>query len=97
MSIRIKCAIEGCKRTSGGEPGQQWICSVHWRRYCPPRSRRRRAYLAFFRKAKRFGWDADLRERFWRFWETLVRNANAKEAGGAIDKAEISRLFGWDQ
>lgn len=94
---RTKCAIDGCSRSCKRENGSpwEWICSVHWRRYCPPRSRRRRAYLAFFRKAKRHGWDDRLAAQYWRFWDTLTRVANAAESTGSIDMATINQMFGW--
>lgn len=95
---RAKCSIEGCNRSTKREGGGpwEWICSVHWRRHCPPRSRRRRAYLAFFRKAKRQGWDQMLDEQYWRFWDTLVRVANAAESAGTIDTSQINKMFGWN-
>ena len=91
---RTKCAIDGCSRSCKRGPWE-WVCSVHWRRYCPPRSLRRRAYLAFFRKAKRHGWTERLTAQHWRFWDTLTRAANAAESAGSIDIAEINKLFGW--
>ena len=50
---RNPCAIEGCTRTRAADRtygDDQWLCAEHWRRFCPPRSMRRRAYHAFFRK-----------------------------------------------
>lgn len=109
---RNPCAIEGCKRsTAAPKDGRgipfirddQWLCSEHWRRFVPPRSLRRRAYRAFWRKAKRVGctgggdWPADLERQYWRFWDQLVATARAKTDGrGYIDEREINRLFGWD-
>lgn len=103
--LRTKCAIDGCRHTRDrGKVGTEWICAVHWRRHCPPRSRRRRAYLAFFRCAKKLatpanprGWDDELSRKYWRFWDTLVAVANKAEAGGTIDMTEINRLFGWEE
>lgn len=94
---RNPCAIEGCKRSlsaSGDLRSDLWLCGEHWRRYVPPRQARRRAYHAFFRRAKRHGWDADLRRKFWRYWFALVAQARRKAEGGSINVAEIERLFG---
>lgn len=105
---RNPCAIEGCTRTRAAPENSefpdpfnrlrtdQWLCSTHWRRFAPPRSVRRRAYHAFFRRAKRHGWDNDLRRQFWRFWDQLVKTARAKATEGSIDKTAIDKLFGWD-
>jgi hypothetical protein len=98
---RNPCAIEGCARTtaapkSGAVGDDQWLCAEHWRRLVPPRSRLRRAYLAFFRRAKRQGgWDEDLKRRFWRFWDAVVRTARRRATQGRLDEAEINRMFGW--
>ena len=96
---RNPCAIEGCSRTRAvGEDRQhatdQWMCSDHWRRFVPPRSMRRRAYHAFFRRAKRHGWSDELTAQFWRFWDSLVASARRRAAGGHLDIAEIERMFG---
>lgn len=94
---RNPCAIEGCSRTTAADKAfgdDQWICSDHWRRFCPPRSARRRAYHAFFRKAKRFGWTPELREQFWRFWDTLISNARRKAAAGKIEIGEVEVTSG---
>jgi len=72
------------------------MCPTHWRRYCPPRSLKRRAYLAIFRKARRFGWNPRLIAQCDRFWDTLVRAANAIESREGPDMAEINKMFGWD-
>lgn len=96
---RNACAIEGCKRSAStkAQPRNDLhMCGEHWRLYCPPHSARRRAYLAFFRKAKRYGWSDQLERQFWRFWGTLVANARRKATGGSIDVAAINRLMGWD-
>ncbi len=95
----IRCSIEGCRRTKNYDKPtrSEWICAEHWRRYCPPRSARRRAYLAFFRKAKRYGWNDELNTRFWRFWDMLVASANARRDAGAIDISAIHKMFGWDE
>lgn len=98
---RNPCAIEGCTRTraapsSGELADHQYLCGTHWRRYVPPRSRRRQAYLAFWRKAEKEGWHEDLRKRYWRFWDALVASARARHAAGALDVAEINRIMGWD-
>ena len=55
---------------------------------------RRRAYNAFWRKAKRYGWTDELVRQFERFWDTLVRSARRRADGGTINIAEIERLFG---
>jgi hypothetical protein len=98
-ATRNPCAIEGCQRSTAVVSGclrdDQWICSEHWRRYVPPRSKRRQAYHSFFRKAKRHGWSKDLRKRFWRFWDTLVASARARHDAGTVDVTEINRIMGW--
>lgn len=104
---RNPCAIEGCTRTraapdNGQLANDQWLCGVHWRAYVPPRSKRRRAYHAFFRLAKREarlggdGWPPELRVKFWRFWATLVANARRRATAGYLDEAAINREFGWE-
>lgn len=98
---RNPCAIDGCARTRSADGrlgNDQWLCSEHWRSFCPPRSARRRAYHAFFRKAKKLGsWPPELEAQFWRFWDTLVASARARHAaGGTIDQDEINKMFGWD-
>ena len=55
---------------------------------------RRRAYHAFFRRAKRHGWSDELTAQFWRFWDSLVASARRRAAGGHLDIAEIERMFG---
>jgi len=97
---RNPCAIDDCTKThaaptSGELADHDWMCPVHWRRYVPPHSARRRAYHAFWRKAQKEGWHPDLRRRFWRFWEALVRSARAKHSAGGVDMAEINRIMGW--
>lgn len=97
---RIKCAIAGCGRTRArsGAGYQEWMCAEHWRRYCPPRSMRRRIYHRFFRDAKRHGWTDERARAFWRFWDAIVASAQARHAAGApsIDMREINMLFGWN-
>jgi hypothetical protein len=104
---RNPCAIEGCSRTTGLNGSVRttdaWLCPDHWRRFCPPRSARRRAYHRFFAKAKKMGigkgqrWPDDLEASYWRFWETLIGSARARHAaGGTIDQDEINKLFGWE-
>jgi hypothetical protein len=98
----IRCAIEGCTAQTGRYE-TTWICSTHWRKHCPPRSRRRRAYHAFFRTAKKHGWGYKgprrnkprLDWRFHQFWDALVRLANLAEKNGRLDETEINRMFGW--
>jgi hypothetical protein len=98
---RNPCAIEGCTRsTSAPESGRLfdsgWMCSEHWRRYVPPRSARRRAYNRFWRDAKKRGWTQDSIARFYRFWDTLIASARARDAVGGPDVAEINRIMGWE-
>ena len=93
---RVTCLIEGCRRTKRAEPGVEWICATHWRRYCPPRSRRRRVYLAFHRTAKREGWSGNLKVRYFRFWDLLVGSARARERAGSVDMTTITKLVGWE-
>lgn len=97
------CAIEGCTRTRaarGRLDNSIFLCRDHWRTFCPPRSLRRRTYLAFFRKARKMGfknndrWPDELEERFWEFWRRLIANARHKANGGNLDLAQIERLFG---
>jgi len=89
---RNPCVIEGCKRTTEAPEGRlstlQWFCGEHWRRFCPPRSRRRRAYHAFFRLAKRHGWTYRLNSQYWRFWYSLVAVARAE----ADPERQIQRM-----
>lgn len=110
---RNPCAVEGCRRTRAaptdgdGFPcvaDDQFICADHWRRYVPPGSRVRRAYLAFHRQAKRHGWgwkgkrgqSARLDWRYRRFWDQLVAMIRRRSTEGHIDEAAISQLMGWD-
>jgi hypothetical protein len=96
---RNPCAIDDCKRSSKASArwsgNDLWICSTHWRLGCPPGSPERRIYLRFFRRAKRFGWNARSSEAFWRIWRRILAIARARAAGD-IDEAEIRRLFGWE-
>jgi hypothetical protein len=96
---RIKCAVDGCSRTRKrtGQGYQEWLCPVHWKRHCPPRSLRRRCYHRFFRDAKRHGWTEQRAAQFWRFWDTLCRLANQAAASNAFDTTEINKLFGWNE
>jgi hypothetical protein len=97
---RNPCAIEGCTRSTAADGRElaldQWLCSIHWRAFVPPRSRRRRAYHAFFRKAKKYGWTADLRRRFWRYWRFLIASSRRRATGGNIDVTEINKFMGWE-
>lgn len=103
---RNPCAIEGCCRTTaacGRYGNDQFLCSEHWRRYCPPGSPLRRTYHRFFRLAKKQrtpqnpdGWDDALKRRFWRFWDVLIKRSRQQSTEGRIDIAEINRLFGWE-
>lgn len=94
---RVKCVMDGCRRTTAGTPGNEWMCGTHWRAFCPPRSRRRRAYLAIVREGRRSDWSQAASARYWRFWDTLVAAARRAAGEGSIDKAAIDRMFGWDQ
>ena len=104
--LRNPCAIEGCSRSTkapGGylDDGSGWLCGEHWRAGVPPRSRLRRQYHRYFRKAKRYGWESlvnglPLRVRFWHFWNNrLLPIARKRCDGGRLDEEEINRLFGW--
>jgi hypothetical protein len=94
---RNPCAVEGCARSTKGQRGwygnDLWLCSEHWR-LIAPRSAERRIYHRIFRTAKRYGWNDDLRARFWRIWRQLVVRAR-RRAAGDIDMSEINRIMGW--
>lgn len=107
-AARNPCCIEGCSRTTAAHRGvlrdDQWFCGEHWRRFCPPRSLRRRTYHAHFRRAKKlaqrlgsaddYEWtDASLAQ-FRAFWDGLVRTARRRADCGHIDMALLERLFG---
>lgn len=95
---RNPCAIEGCRRTApadGRLASDQVLCGEHWRRYVPKGSRARRAYLAHFRRAKRYGWDQHSIDAFHRLWDRIVTRARRQSTEGAIDEGEINRMFGW--
>lgn len=91
----IRCSIDGCEAHTERDVGSDWICSTHWRRHCPPRSLRRRAYHRFHRDAKRHGWTEKRVAQYWRFWDTLVRAANAVKKTDKLDMTEINAMFGW--
>lgn len=96
---RNPCALEGCGRTTkvpnnGGLSSDGWICSEHWRRYVPPRSRERRLYHRHFRRAKRLGWSPERRRAFRVYWFRLVARVRERAAGGFLDETEINRMFG---
>lgn len=93
---RNPCAIEGCTRTCAGTEMRSdlWLCGEHWRRFVPPRSARRRAYLALRRKGFRLGWPDEMKAEFWKLWFALVRQARRKAEGGFLDMAHLERLFG---
>lgn len=102
---RTPCAIEGCTKSRKFESGcyddATWVCGIHWRQVCPPRSTLRRTYLRFFRIARKLGveksrWPADLERRYWRFFRGLI-SRHHRRVEGFIDEAEINKLFGWDQ
>lgn len=100
------CAVEGCKRSRASKDGwlhdgRYWLCRDHWRLACPPKSKWRRAYLRFWKIAKRMGcegdndWPDELERRFWRYFGGLVARAR-RMAAGDLDMTEINKLFGWD-
>jgi len=98
---RNPCAVEGCRRTCAAEgrlANDQFLCSEHWRRFVPPRSKLRRAYHRFFQiTKKRGGWDRPLERRFRRFWRALINRVRSQHENGRIDVAEINQLFGWEE
>lgn len=94
------CAIEGCKHTRkiaerGRLANDAWICSDHWRWLVRPGSRDRRAYNAFWRRAKRQGMDDRRARQFWKMWDLIVARARRRSAGD-LDMREVCHLFGWD-
>lgn len=97
---RNPCAIDGCTRTT--KAGKElrndlWLCGVHWRKHCPPRSTIRGRHQRIFRLGKRHEWPEHLVRRYWRFWFWIVRRARQRDQAGAVDMAEVNRLFGWEQ
>jgi hypothetical protein len=56
---RTPCAIQGCTKSREFKNGcwddATWVCGIHWREVCPPRSALRRTYLRFFRTARKLG------------------------------------------
>lgn len=103
---RTPCAIEGCTKSRKFESGcwddATWVCGIHWREVCPPRSALRRTYLRFYRIARKLGveksrWPDDLERRYWRFFRALVARHHRRMNGDSfIDEAEINKLFGWE-
>jgi hypothetical protein len=101
---RTPCSIEGCtkgrKFADGVFPAGGWICGIHWRQVCPPRSPLRRTYLRFFRIARKLGvengrWPADLERRYWRFFAGMIARYH-RRLDGFVDVGEINKLFGWE-
>lgn len=111
---RNPCALEGCQRTRDAPeagPGKfhyandQHVCGEHWRRFVPPKSRLRRAYNAYWRQAKKHGWNyrgrlgrhPRLDWRFNRFWAALIMmmRRKADPASDVLDMTEINRIMGW--
>lgn len=102
---RTPCAIEGCTKSRKFEAGcwdvATWVCHIHWRQVCPPRSPLRRTYLRFYRTARKLGlkagdrWPGNLETRYWRFFRAIVGRYH-RGVTGFIDEAEINKLFGWD-
>jgi hypothetical protein len=100
------CSIEGCtkgrKFKDGVFAAGSWICGVHWRQVCPPRSPLRRTYLRFYRIARKLGipeggdWPPKLEQRYWRFFAGMIRRYHRGMAGW-IDVDEINKLFGWEE
>ena len=96
---RNPCAIEGCRRTApadGHFASDQVICGEHWRRYVPKGSRARRAYLAHFRRAKRYGWTPENIEAWRRLWDLIVAKTRRQSTEGRLDEAEINKMSGWE-
>lgn len=97
---RAPCAAEGCRRTRAGHVMS--ICGEHWRLYVPPGSPQRRAILRLRRMAKKSGyklndhWGDALEHRYWQLWNGIIRRVRRLSTEGAIDEAEINKLFGWD-
>jgi hypothetical protein len=101
------CSIEGCakSRKFKGYVADEgtWVCGVHWREVCPPRSLLRRTYLRFFRIARKLGveksrWPDDLEARYWRFFTGIVARHHRRMSGESfVDEAEINKLFGWEE
>jgi hypothetical protein len=98
------CSIEGCtkgrKFANGVFPAGGWVCGIHWRQVCPPRSPLRRTYLRFFRIARKLGvekgrWPVDLERRYWRFFSGMIAR-HQRRIEGFVHEAEINKLFGWD-
>lgn len=104
---RNPCAVDGCTNSHKAKYGLhnqlEWVCGVHWKQVCPPRSPMRRTYLRFFRIARKLGvekkrWPQDLENRYWRFFAGMVKRYNRRlHVHGSIDIDEINKLFGWDQ
>jgi hypothetical protein len=101
---RTPCAIEGCTKSRKFESGcwdhATWVCGIHWRQVCPPRSALRRTYLRFHRIARKLGveksrWPDDLERRYWRFFRGMIARHH-RRLEGFVDEAEINKLFGWD-
>jgi len=105
---RNPCAIEGCRRSTDADGrldnGEYWLCGTHWKIGVPPRSRMRRQYHRYLRKAKAHGWETRAgakdnlyRQRFWMFWhKKLLPSARNICEEGRVDVEQIHRMFGWD-
>lgn len=101
------CGVDGCTNSHRAQHSLHnqidWVCSVHWKQVCPPRSVWRRTYLRFFRIARKLGveksrWPDDLERRYWRFFEGMVRRYDRRASGEVfVDEAEINRMFGWGE
>ena len=99
--LRNPCAIESCRRSKAVPEGgtladDQWLCSTHWRRFVPPRSRIRRAYHAHWRRGAKLGWSPKRVHALERFWQRLVVLARRRATDGFVNEAEINRAMGWD-
>lgn len=102
---RNPCVVEGCKRTRkahGHLSDSTAVCGEHFKAYIRPGSPERRVLNRFFREAKKLGyarnerWPPELENRYWRFWHGLMKNIRRRSSEGAIDEAEIRKMFGWD-
>lgn len=92
------CAVHGCTKGRKFKDGcwddATWVCGIHWREVCPPRSALRRAYLRFYRTARRLGvesgrWPPELERRYWRFFRGMVARHH-RRIGLVDDGAVIS-------
>lgn len=101
---RTPCSIDGCRKSRKFEgyvsDERVWVCGIHWRQVCPPRSPLRRTYNRFFRIARKLGvakerWPDELERRYWRFFGGMIARYH-RGLVGYIDEREINKMFGWD-